>query len=131
MMSFDFNSVPNVSDSSPLKKANELLEMVRHIEVIIVSEVAHDGIASVNHDRVAKAKIAMTRCWITVSPWMPNTSVGRFQMTAVMMTITSNSIIFFLEYLLFSALEVVSVAMYDFVFDFPKTAAKLRNNYEL
>ena len=111
MISLDFSSWPKVSFSSPLKIASELLEMVRHIVVMMVSDVAHEGMHSVSHERVANTKMAMIRCWTTVSPSIPNVLVGRFHTRAVMRKIASNSSIFFFEYLLSSALEVVSAAI--------------------
>ena len=62
MISFDFSRVPKVSFSSPLKKARLLFEIVRHMVVMIESEVAQEGIHSVSHERVANTKIAITRC---------------------------------------------------------------------
>ena len=105
IMSFDLSRVPKVSLSSPLKHASELLEMVRHIVVMIPREVAHEGTASVSHESVAKTKMAMTRCCITVSPSIPNADVGRFHTIVVTIAITSSSSIFFFEYLLLSALD--------------------------
>ena len=62
MISFDLSRVPKVSFSSPLKKARLLFEIVRHMVVMIESEVAQEGIHSVSHERVANTKIAITRC---------------------------------------------------------------------
>ena len=44
---------------------------------MILTEVAHDSTISNIHMRVANTKMAMTRCCMTVSPSMPNASVGR------------------------------------------------------
>ena len=38
---------------------------------MIVIEVAHAGMASVIHSRIAITKMAITRCWTTVSPSIP------------------------------------------------------------
>ena len=46
-------------------------------------EVAHEGTTSVIHISVARIKMAMMRCWMTVRPSMPNTPAGRFQMINV------------------------------------------------
>ena len=70
------------------------------MRVIIVSEVAHEGMASVSHDRVANTKMAITRCWITVRPSIQKLLVGRFQMMAVTMTIVRSSHTFFISILL-------------------------------
>ena len=42
-------------------------------------DVAHEETISRIHIRVAKAKMAITRCWTTVRFSMPNHSVGMFQ----------------------------------------------------
>ena len=96
MISFDLSSVPKTSFSSPLKKAKLLLETVRHITVMIAKDVAQDGMASVIHDKVAKTKMAMIRCWTMVSPSIPKMSVGRFQTMAVSIIMQMNSMRFFL-----------------------------------
>ena len=62
IISFDLSKVPNTSFSSPLNMARLLLETVKHITVMMANEVAHEGTASVIHDRVANTKMAMIRC---------------------------------------------------------------------
>ena len=58
--------------SMPLRmKLNALLEVVNSNKPMTLTDVAHDGTASVIHKMVAKAKIAMTRSCMTVSPSMP------------------------------------------------------------
>ena len=47
--------------------------------------VAHDDTTSSTHIRVAKAKMAMMRCWTTVRPSMPKMSDGAFQSSRVTM----------------------------------------------
>ena len=54
------NNVPTFSPS--LIKTKELSVHVNNIITTINIDVVHDGIASVNHNIKAKAKIAMTRC---------------------------------------------------------------------
>ena len=80
-----------------LKHDKLLFDTVKHIIVMMASDVAHDGMASVSHDRVANTKIAITRCWMIVSPSIPNESRGRHHITAVTNKITANSSIFFFE----------------------------------
>lgn len=61
IISLLLSSFPNASFSSPLKKNKLWLETVKHIRVMIPSEVAHEGIASLIHIRVANTKIAIIR----------------------------------------------------------------------
>ena len=82
---------------SPLKGISALSETVRHIMVIIPSDVAQEGIHSVSHDKVANTKIAMMRCCTMVRPSMPKVSIGKFQTMAVTTMITKNWMIFFLS----------------------------------
>ena len=65
------------------KKRKALSDVVNSNAPMSVTEVAHDEIASVTHMIVAKAKIAITRCWITVSPSMPKAVEGKFHKMAV------------------------------------------------
>ena len=55
------SSFPKISFSSALKKNRLWLETVKHIRAIIPNEVAHEGIASLIHIRVANTKIAIIR----------------------------------------------------------------------
>ena len=48
------------------KKRKALSDVVNSNAPMSVTEVAHEEIVSVTHMIVAKAKIAITRCWITV-----------------------------------------------------------------
>ena len=61
IISLLLSNFPNTSFSSPLKKNKLWLETVKHIKVMIPSEVAHEGIASLIHIRVANTKIAIIR----------------------------------------------------------------------
>ena len=96
MIAFDFRSVPKASDSSALKNVSALFDTVRHIVMIMTSEVAQAGIASVSQERVANTKIAIIRCWTTVRPSMPKLSVGRFHTTMVAMSVNTNDNTFFM-----------------------------------
>ena len=58
---------------SPLKGINALSDTVRHIMVMMPSDVAQEGMHSVSHENVANTKIAMMRCWTMVRPSIPNT----------------------------------------------------------
>ena len=61
IISVELNNLPN-SPFSPLKKGRLLSDTVKSITVIMHSEVAHGGIASVSHIKVANTKIAIMRC---------------------------------------------------------------------
>ena len=98
MMSLDLRSSPKASPS-PLKQAMELSDRVRHITDMMASEVAQEGMASNSHERVAKTKMAITRCWITVRPSMPKQVIGRFQMMAVTAMMPSSCHTFFISIL--------------------------------
>ena len=50
---------------------------------MMATEVAHDDTISRIHINVAKAKIAMTRCWITVKFLIPYHSAGMFHSSSV------------------------------------------------
>ena len=58
------SSEPFADNLAPVSLKQEilLLETVRHIDVMITSEVAHEGMASVSQERVANTKIAITLC---------------------------------------------------------------------
>jgi len=47
------------------------------------TDVAHEETISSIHINVAKAKMAMMRCWTTVKLSMPNHSCGMFQSSSV------------------------------------------------
>jgi hypothetical protein len=49
------------------------------------TDVAHAGIASVNHINVANTKMEIIRCCTTVSPSIPKLSVGKQATTTVAM----------------------------------------------
>jgi hypothetical protein len=72
------------------KKRKALSEVVKSSAPMSVTEVAHEEIASVTHMIVANAKIAITRCWITVSPSMPKAVEGKFHKMAVTTTAKTN-----------------------------------------
>lgn len=72
------------------KKRKALSDVVNSNAPMSVTEVAHEEIASVTHMIVAKAKIAITRCWITVSPSMPKAVEGKFHKMAVTNTAKAN-----------------------------------------
>ncbi len=80
MISFESSNSPM---PSLLKIPKAFFETVTHMIAMILSDVAHAGIHSVSHDRVANTKIAMMRCCTTVNPSMPKLLVGRFQIMAV------------------------------------------------
>ena len=50
---------------------------------MMATEVAQAGTISKIHISVAKAKMAMMRCWTTFKPSMPNAVLGRFHKTRV------------------------------------------------
>ena len=52
---------------------------------MMATDVAHDETISRIHISVAKAKMAMMRCWMTVRFWMPNHSLGIFHSNSVTM----------------------------------------------
>ena len=91
IISFDFNRVPRFPAASSLKNEKLWFDVVSSINVIMASDVAHAGTASVSHIKVANTKIAMTLCCTMVSPSMPNVCAGRFQTTIVMNTAMRNS----------------------------------------
>ena len=72
---------------------------------MMLSEVAHAGIHSVSHERVAKTKIAMMRCCTTVNPSIPKHVVGKFHTMAVTTMITKSSQTFFISTWLPSLLD--------------------------
>ena len=45
---------------------------------MMATDVAQDGTTSSTHISVAKAKMAMMRCWTMVSPSIPKDDEGRF-----------------------------------------------------
>ena len=77
-------------------KLNEELLTQNNNTKIIVTEVAQAGIASVSHKRTAITKMAITRCWTTVSPSIPKEAEGRFHTIRVMMAVMRNINAFFL-----------------------------------
>ena len=77
-------------------KLNDELLTQNNKTKMMVTEVAQAGIASVSHRRTAMTKMAMTRCWTTVSPSIPNDEEGRFHTIKVMMAVTRNIRAFFL-----------------------------------
>ena len=50
---------------------------------MMATDVAHEETTSMTHISVAKAKMAIIRCWTVVSPSMPNHVDGRFQSSSV------------------------------------------------
>ena len=56
-----------------------LVEVVSSISPMMPTEVAQEGTTSKIHINVAKAKMAMMRCWMTVRFWMPYMSAGAYQ----------------------------------------------------
>ena len=71
------NSFP--TSSSFTIGAMPLSEQNSSINTIMATDVAHDETISRIHISVANAKMAMTRCWMTVRLSMPNHSEGMFQ----------------------------------------------------
>ena len=55
------------------------------ISTMMPTDVAHEETISSIHIRVAKAKMAMMRCWTTVRFCMPYHSAGMFQSVRVTM----------------------------------------------
>ena len=94
MISFESSNSPI---PSPLNTPKAFLDTVTHMIDMILSDVAHAGIHSVSHDKVANTKIAIMRCCTTVNPSMPKLLVGRFQMMAVTTTIAKSSQTFFIS----------------------------------
>ena len=80
------NSGPTLSSTTigaiPLSVQN------KSISTMIDTDVAHDDTTDMIHISVAKAKMAMMRCWMTVSPSMPNHSVGAFHNSSVTIATT-------------------------------------------
>ena len=105
MISFESSKSPI---PSLLKIPKAFFDTVTHIIAIILSEVAHAGMHSVSHDKVAKTKIAMMRCCTTVSPSMPKVLVGRFQTMVVTTKMAKNCQTFFISRWLLSALDFSS-----------------------
>ena len=68
-----------------------LSEQNSSISTMMAIDVAHDDTTSRIHISVAKAKMAMTRCWMTVRSLMPNHSAGIFQSNRV--TTSTNKIL--------------------------------------
>ena len=105
MISFESRSSPI---PSLLKMPNAFFDTVTHMMVMIARDVAHAGIHSVSHERVANTKIAMMRCCTTVNPSMPKQLVGRFQIMVVTTRMPKNSQTFFISTWLLSALDFSS-----------------------
>ena len=59
------------------------------ISTITATDVAHDETISSIHISVAKAKMAMTRCWTILRFCMPNHSVGMFHSSSVTSSTTA------------------------------------------
>ena len=57
--------------------------MVSSSVVMMMTEVVQAGSTSMTHIRVAKTKIASTRCWMMVRSGMPSAEVGSSQMVNV------------------------------------------------
>ena len=74
------------------RKLNALVETVNNITVTTIIEVTHDGIVSVSHMRAANTNRAMMRWCISVSPSIPNDSVGTRATTNEIATIKINLI---------------------------------------
>ena len=87
----------NSPTPSPLNIQKEFFDTVTHMIDMMLSEVAHAGIHSVSHERVAKTKIAMMRCCTTVNPSIPKQVVGKFHTMAVTTMITKSSQTFFIS----------------------------------
>ena len=105
MISFESSKSPT---PSPLKTPKAFLDTVTHMIDMMLSEVAHAGIHSVSHDRVANTKIAMTRCCTMVNPSIPKALVGRFQTIVVTAIIASSCQTCFVSTWLLSALDFSS-----------------------
>lgn len=75
---------------------------------MMLSEVAHAGMHSVSHDRVANTKIAMIRCCTMVNPSILKALVGRFQTIVVTAIIASSCQTCFVSTWLLSALDFSS-----------------------
>ena len=60
-----------------------LSEQKSSISTMMATDVAHDETISRIHISVAKAKMAMMRCWTTVRLSMPYHSAGMFQRNSV------------------------------------------------
>jgi hypothetical protein len=95
----------NSPTPSPLNIQKEFFDTVTHMIDMMLSEVAHAGIHSVSHERVAKTKIAMMRCCTTVNPSIPKHVVGKFHTMAVTTMITKSSQTFFISTWLPSLLD--------------------------
>lgn len=94
MIAFDFKSSPI---PSPLNIVNEFSETVTHIIIMIASDVAHAGMHSVSHAKVAKTKIAIMRCCTIVKPSIPKNVIGRFQTPIVIKAIAKRCHTFFIS----------------------------------
>jgi hypothetical protein len=55
---------------------------------IMSNDVVHAGTASIIHMSAAQTKIAIIRCWMGVSPGIPNIVVGNRAMVNAMIAIT-------------------------------------------
>ena len=64
------------------------------ISPMMATDVAHDDTTSSIHISVAKAKMAMMRCWTTVSPSMPKNSRGAFHKISVIISTNTASAVF-------------------------------------
>ena len=84
---------------------------------MVVTEVAQAGMTSNSHIRAAKTNIAMVRCWMTVSPSMPNESIGKTHNTMVINKITIERIVFFI-----SKVFSIEINFYLFHYKFQRSA---------
>ena len=69
-----------------------LSETVSNSNTTISTEVVHAGTASKTHISVAKIKIEISLCSITVNPSIPNVSIGRSHRIREMVIATVNLI---------------------------------------
>ena len=78
MMDLYLTVCPRSAAGIPCMKSHRLLsDTVSSSKTTISTEVVHAGIASNTHIRVAKIKMEISLCSITVSPSIPNVSIGR------------------------------------------------------
>ena len=75
---------------------NALSDVVSSSKPMSDTDVAQGDMASVTQRIVARAKTAMMRCWMTVSPSMPKQEIGRFHITMVTRIATAKRQAFFL-----------------------------------
>ena len=78
MMDLYFTVCPSSPAGIPWIKNHRLLsETVNNNRTTISTEVVHAGTASNTHIKVAKTKMEISLCSMTVSPSIPKVSIGR------------------------------------------------------